>query len=53
MATYEEYWPRAVLYHQGRLFKQHILNVEKPHLFWEDYHNLIRVYDDRKILLTK
>ena len=57
MATYEEYRPRAVLCCQGHLFKQHILNVEKPHLFWKNYHNM-RFFDesmpdDRSSLLPK
>ena len=40
MAKYKEYGPEAVLCCRGHLFKQHLMDVEKPHLFWEDYDNM-------------
>ena len=40
MAKYKEYGPEAVLCCRGHLFKQHVMDVEKPHLFWEDYNNM-------------
>ena len=40
MAKYKEYGPEAVLCCRGHLFKHHLMDVEKPHLFWEDYDNM-------------
>ena len=37
MAKHEQYGPKAVLGCRGHVFKQHPLNVEKPHLFWREY----------------
>ena len=40
VAKYREYGPRAVIGCRGHVFRQHLLDVEKPHLFWEDYCNM-------------
>ena len=45
LAKYEEYGPRAVVGCRGHVFRQHMLNVDRPHLFWEDYSNM-RFYDE-------
>ena len=40
MAKYEQYGPEAVLGCRGHVFREHSLDIEKPHLFWNDYCNL-------------
>ena len=47
VAKYVEYGHRAVIGCRGHVFRQHSLDVEKPHLFWEDYCNM-KFFDEGK-----